>query len=75
MSIDLVSIRFLYVLAAQQHRDLLRQASAVGAIPIDVVEASGAANACDVLAAQDIDIVLLDLGIADEDRSAIVEAA
>ena len=76
MSIDLIiSIRFLIVLAAQHDRDLLRQASAVGAIPVDVVEAADAAHARVVLAAQDIDVVLLDRTIADDERAAIVEAA
>ncbi|MEA2938940.1 MAG: hypothetical protein QOC56_2444 [Alphaproteobacteria bacterium] len=75
MSSELVSVRILAVLAAAQDRDLLRQGAGVVSVPVDLLEANNANAANGVLAAGDIDIVLIETALPLADRSAVLNAA
>jgi DNA-binding NtrC family response regulator len=72
MSEDLVSLRILLVLDSMPDRDLLRQASAQVAVPVDVIEADGVSAAKPLLAANETDIVFLSSTIAGHERAAFV---
>ena len=72
MSEDLVSLRILLVLDSMADRDLLRQAAAQAAVPVDVIEAGGVGAAKPLLAANETDIVFLSSTISASDRAAFV---
>jgi DNA-binding NtrC family response regulator len=72
MSDDLVSLRILLVSDSMPDRDLLRQAAAQAAVPVDVIEASGVGAARPLLSGNEVDIVFLASTIADADRKAFI---
>src|SRR5262245_46765255 len=72
---DLISLRILAVFAAQQDRDLLRGGCAAVSVPVDLIEAGAGAGAVSALGRGDIDLILLDAGIAGPDRATVVAAA
>jgi DNA-binding response OmpR family regulator len=74
MSGDLISVRILAVFASAQDGEMLRQAAAVASVLIDVMEADGEAAARGLLAANDVDIVVLDLALPAQDRAALITA-
>ncbi len=75
MSGDLVSVRVLAISGSAAERELLRHAAGQIAVPVDIIEVETATAACSALAlaAQDIDIALLDSEI--EGKTAFIEAA
>ena len=75
MSDDLVSLRMLIVTPSSADRDLWRQAIGLAPMPIEFIEAEGLPAAQPLLARGAADIVLLDAGIPEPERSAIANAA
>jgi DNA-binding NtrC family response regulator len=74
MSEDLVSLRMLLVSDSLPDRDLLRQAAAQAAVPVDVIEADRIAAAKPLLVRRETDIVFVSSTISDSDRSAFLAA-
>jgi len=74
MSGDLISVRVLAVLGSAQDREVLRQAAAAASVLIDVVEADGEGTARGLLAANEVDIVVLDSAIPPQERAAVIKA-
>jgi len=75
MSGDLVSLRILLVSGSMADRDLLRQGAAAASVPVDVLEANGAAAARAMLAGNEIDVVFMDAAMAPTDRAALLADA
>jgi CheY-like chemotaxis protein len=73
MSDDLLSAQAVVVSAANERRDLLRQAAAVATLPVEIIEADGAASAARSLAG--VDLVLLDADLGSEQIRRVVAAA
>jgi CheY-like chemotaxis protein len=75
MSNDLVSIKLMVVSKPSPDRELWRVATNLAAVPIEAAEVETTADAAQVLARTDIDIVLIDAGFPEPHRSAVVHAA
>jgi CheY-like chemotaxis protein len=75
MSGDLLLLRVLAVSASGTDRDLLRRAAGAIAVPVDVLGADSRHAAARLLAAGDVDIVLVDAAMPLADRTAITAAA
>jgi Response regulator receiver domain len=73
MSDDLLSAQAVVVSAANERRDLLRQAAAVATLPVEIIDADGAASAARSLAG--VDLVLLDADLGSEQIRRVVAAA
>ena len=71
---DLLSLQAIVVSPSSEQRDLLRQAAAGAALPIEIIEADGAAAACRSLTGA-VDLVLLDAALASEEIGRVVAAA
>jgi CheY-like chemotaxis protein len=72
MSGELVSLKILLVSGVLAERDLLRQAAAQAAVPIDVLEAGTAAAARPMFAAHEIDIVFCNAAISGDELAAFL---
>ncbi len=70
MSDDLLSAQAVVVSAANERRDLLRQAAAVATLPVEIIDADGAASAARSLAG--VDLVLLDADLGSEQIRRVV---
>jgi CheY-like chemotaxis protein len=75
MSNDLVSVQILAAFGSPQDRELLRQAAAMTAVPVDVVEAESANTARNLLTAKEIDVAFVDAGATAADLQAFIAAA
>lgn len=75
MSGELVSFRVLIVSTDDAGRDLLRQGAAHASVPLEIAEADGAAAARAHLQREEIDLVMLDVALAEGERSAITKNA
>ena len=73
MSDYLLSAQAVVVSAANERRDLLRQAAAVATLPVEIIDADGAASAARSLAG--VDLVLLDADLGSEQIRRVVAAA
>src|SRR6266568_1019698 len=71
---ELVSLRILAVFGSRQDLNLLRQAAAAAALPVEVIEADSAIAARNAFAG-DIDIAFLDAAVGGEERAAFIAAA
>ena len=74
MNGDLVSLRMLVIAAAPPDQELWRQAAAMASVPVDF-SAHAPASAAGALAKDGADICVLDAGMPDGDRSALIAAA
>ncbi len=74
MSDDLLSSRAVVVSSSGEQRDLLRRAAAAATLPIELIEADGAASACRSLTGT-IDLVLLDAALGSGEIGRVVAAA
>ncbi len=74
MSGDLVSLRMLVIAAARPDQELWRQATTMASVPIDF-ETHDAVSAASALAATGADICVLDVGMPDASRAAVLKAA
>jgi len=75
MNSDLVSLRLLIVSALEPGRDLLRQGATYASVPVEVLEADGAAAGRAALEREDVDLVMLDGGLPHAEQAAIVKTA
>ena len=74
MSDDLLSSQAVVVSPSNAQRDLLRQAAAAATLPIEIIEADGAAAACRSLSGA-VDPVLLDAALGSGEIGRVVAAA
>jgi CheY-like chemotaxis protein len=74
MTDELFSLRVIVVSASPGDHDLFRQAASASKVPIEIIEANGAASACSSLAGA-IDLVFLDAAIASEEIARVIAAA
>lgn len=74
MSVDLVSLRMLVIAAAPPDHELWRQAAAMASVPVDLT-AHAPASAAGALAKAGADICVLDGGLSDADRIALINTA
>lgn len=73
---DLLSLRILMLLESARQRGLLRQGAAAASVPVDIIEAGSAAEACERLAGNDVDVVFVSAGLsAAADRAAVIARA
>lgn len=75
MSTDLISIQLLVVFRSAAERELLRQGAGLAFVPIEVIEADGAASAATLLAGGAIDLVLLDSVLPGAEKTSVCQAA
>jgi CheY-like chemotaxis protein len=75
MSDDILSLRLLAMSESRRDRDLLRQGAGAAPMPVEIVEADGAADARRALFGDDIDLVFIDAMACDDDRAAAVRTA
>jgi DNA-binding response OmpR family regulator len=74
MSDDLVSLRILVIAATRPDQELWRQAAAMASVPLEFA-AHDAASAAGTLAKGGADICVLDSGLPDADKAAVIKAA
>ncbi len=74
MSNDLLSLRVLVMSASSDHRDLFRQGSSTLPVPVEVVEADGAAGACRSIA-DGVDLIFFDAALAAAEVAPALAAA
>jgi two-component system chemotaxis response regulator CheY len=74
MSDDLVSLRMMVVAAARPDQELWRQAAALASVMIEF-STHDASSAAGALAQPGADICVLDAGLSDDKKSAVIEAA
>ncbi len=75
MSGDLVSIRILAAFGSAQDRDLLRQAAALVAVPIDIIEAESTDAVRHLRASNEIDVAFVDAAATTTDLTSFMTAA
>jgi len=75
MSDDLISMRILAAFGSALDRELLRRAAAMAPIPIEIIEAAGAAAARKLVAEKEIDVAFLDAAAAAADLTTFMAAA
>lgn len=71
---DLLSLRVVTVSPLRRDRDLIREAAATSAVPIETIDADDAASACRCLGG-DVDLVFLDAALDDAAIAQIVATA
>jgi len=74
MTDDLLSARVIVVSAVKEDHDLFRQTASASTVPIEILEADGAAAACRWLGSA-VDLVFLDAALASEEIGKVVAVA
>lgn len=74
MTDDLLSSRVIVVSGSRDDQDLFRQAASASKVPIEIIEADGAAAACRSLGGA-VDLVFLDAALASDEITKVVAAA
>lgn len=74
MSDELFSLQAMVVSESRDERGLFRQAASAATLPIEIIEADGAASACRSLAGA-VDLVFLDAALASEEIARVASAA
>src|SRR5690242_14094160 len=75
MGDELVSLRILLFAGAAAERDVMRRGALAASIPVDVVEADTIAAARGKMSSGNLDVVFIDVTIADHDRAALIAEA
>jgi CheY-like chemotaxis protein len=74
MTDELLSLRMIVVCGSAAERDVFRQAAGTARIPVEIVEAEGAARACQAVAAG-ADLLFLDAAVSSVDIAQVTSAA
>ena len=74
MTDELFSLRVIVVSGSPGDHDLFRQAASASKVPIEIIEADGAASACRSLAAG-VDLAFLDAALGSEEIAQLIAAA
>lgn len=72
---DLITLRLLVVAAAGAERDVLREAAAQSATPLDITEAESGGKAAAMIEGGQFDLVLLDCNLPHAERARAAKAA